>query len=132
MLRRLHWHLAKKRLVAPTRRAPPPHVRAVQALNRDSAEDFPPDSEPYARLARYWDDYASWFAPDYGRFLTAAGDYYGQPVTAVLDLACGTGLYTRQVAVLASSVVGLDASATMLAEARKQARRNVEYILGDF
>jgi toxoflavin synthase len=62
----------------------------------------------------------------------AIGDITGQ---AVLDLGCGTGLYTRRLAQWgAARVVGIDASDGMLATARAQERddpMNVEYLQRD-
>jgi SAM-dependent methyltransferase len=96
-------------------------------------EDFPPNSEGYERMAAVWNDFAGWFVPPYGRFLTSAGAYYGQPIQSVLDLACGTGLLTRALARRAESVVGLDASEAMLSDARARTKAsNVRYIRADF
>jgi ubiquinone/menaquinone biosynthesis C-methylase UbiE len=51
----------------------------------------------------------------------------------VLELACGTGYWTKQIAQAAQSVTALDASAEMLEIARDKLRafRNVEIIHGD-
>ncbi len=48
----------------------------------------------------------------------------------VLDLGCGTGELSAQIAALGARVVGLDASATMLGRARKQFP-DLEWIEGD-
>src|SRR4051794_27595774 len=98
MLRWLRWHLAKSRLSSVRRHRPPGHIQECCVEHKEKAADFPPDAKGYERLALVWDDYASWWVPDYGNFLDSAGDYYGQPMNAVLDLACGTGLLTRQFA----------------------------------
>jgi SAM-dependent methyltransferase len=51
----------------------------------------------------------------------------------VLDLACGTGVLTRQLAARAESVVGLDVSEPMLREARSRTDSpRVRYARGDF
>jgi SAM-dependent methyltransferase len=106
----------------------------VRQRHKLSVEDLPPPNvKGYDKLAPLWDEYAGWFVPRYGRFLPAAGDYYGRPIRAVLDLACGTGLLTRRFARRAESVVGLDASQAMLREARlRTTARNVRYVQGDF
>ena len=60
------------------------------------------------------------------------GDISGK---SVLDLACGEGLYTRQLKLMgASHTVGVDASEEMIKLARKQeaqAPLGIEYILSD-
>src|SRR5256885_7308209 len=43
---------------------------------------------------------------------------YRQPMNAIVDLACGTGLLTRQLAAHADRVVGIDISEAMLRRAR--------------
>jgi SAM-dependent methyltransferase len=133
MFRWLRWQLAKRRLASPAGKYPPRHVRLSSRRHRARAEDFPPDTEGYAKLAPVWDEYAGWFVPGYGRFLASAGHHYGQPIQAALDLACGTGLLTRRLARRAESVVGLDASEAMLREARRHPTgHNVRYVRGDF
>ena len=93
----------------------------------------PPDTQGYEKLAGLWNDFADWFVPGYGRFVPAAGVYYRQPVRCVLDLACGTGLLTRQLAARVDCVVGLDASGAMLREARlRTTETNVRYVEMDF
>ncbi len=51
---------------------------------------------------------------------------------AALDLGCGTGELTRQLALRCGSVVGVDASPSMVAEARKRNwGLNIDYVEGD-
>jgi 2-polyprenyl-3-methyl-5-hydroxy-6-metoxy-1,4-benzoquinol methylase len=47
----------------------------------------------------------------------ALGRYYGVPANLVLDLACGAGLLSRQLAARVNMVVGLDANELMLDQA---------------
>ncbi len=52
----------------------------------------------------------------------------------VLDIGCGTGRFTEELSQSGASVVGLDASGTMLAAARARASsgdRPIEYVEGD-
>jgi SAM-dependent methyltransferase len=133
MFDRLLWHLAKKRFAAPLVRVCPRSVTVSRVMQQAKVEDFTPNTDPYGRLASCWDEYAGWFVPGYGRFLDAAGRHYQLPVRRVLDLACGTGLLTRQVAARAETVVGLDASWPMLRKAAVQTQaRNIGYVQGDF
>lgn len=53
-----------------------------------------------------------------------------QPGERILDLGCGTGQLTAQIAESGAEVVGLDASETMLREGRRLAP-DVEFRLGD-
>jgi SAM-dependent methyltransferase len=133
MFRWLPWHLAKMRLAFNSVAYPPRHIRVFYRRHQSEAERFPPNADPYSKLATLYNEYAHWFLPLYGRFLVASGRYYRVPVKSVLDLACGTGLVTRQVARRAESVVGLDASEAMLREARSRTTgNNVRFVQGDF
>src|SRR5262245_25854865 len=50
----------------------------------------------------------------------------------ILDLGCGTGVLTRELATESRKVIGIDPSPTMLAYARRQAgAERVEWIEGD-
>jgi SAM-dependent methyltransferase len=112
---------------------PPRHIKVRYERHRAKVEHFPPNADPYGPLAASYNEYARWFVPLYGRFLAAAGRYYGLSVRSVLDLACGTGLVSRQLARRAESVVGLDISEAMLQEARSRTPgNNVRYVRGDF
>ncbi|HLJ85141.1 MAG TPA: 2-amino-4-hydroxy-6-hydroxymethyldihydropteridine diphosphokinase [Candidatus Eremiobacteraceae bacterium] len=64
--------------------------------------------------------------------LRALGDIAGR---RVLDIGCGTGRFTRELAARGAFVTGMDSSETMLAQAMSHAapadRRAPEYVLGD-
>src|SRR4051812_31181616 len=55
-----------------------------------------------------------------------------RPADHVLDLGCGSGDFTRVVAEMVpdGAVVGVDAQATMLDEARRAAATNQSFLLG--
>jgi SAM-dependent methyltransferase len=131
MLGWIRWQLAKRRFLASVGTQPSFPLRHELCDRR--VEDFPPNTAGYARLAALWNDFSACFTPDYASFLIAAGARYGQPVESVLDLACGTGVLARQLAARAKRVVGLDASADMLREARARTPDgSVRFVLGDF
>jgi SAM-dependent methyltransferase len=125
----LTWHLAKRRLAAV--RLPPAHVSVWLGPATARPGALLPTTEPYSQLAGWWDEFAEWFVPQYAPFLAAAGRRYGVTIGSVLDLACGTGLASRDVARCGASVVGLDASAAMLRRAEALGG-NVRYVHGDF
>ena len=63
--------------------------------------------------------------------LDATGSLAGK---RVLDIGCGTGRFTEKLAQSGASVVGMDASGTMLAAARARVRSGaapIEYVQGD-
>jgi SAM-dependent methyltransferase len=133
MFRRFRWWLAKRRLASLAWKIPPGHVQLSREHHTDRVEDFPPNAEGYVRLAEVWNDYAGWFIPHYGPFLSAAAVHHGQPIQAVLDLACGTGLNTRRLYRWFETVVGLDFSEAMLQEARGRTNGSgIRYVHGDF
>jgi SAM-dependent methyltransferase len=133
VFRWLRWQLAKMRLSMRLLATMPPQVHLVNQVHRSTVEELPPNTEPYQFLAAHWNDYAGWLVPRYGRFLAAAASYYDLPLGSVLDLACGTGLLSRQIAKRAQSVVGLDVSEPMLRRAGScTSEGNVRYVQGDF
>jgi SAM-dependent methyltransferase len=133
MLRWLGWQLAKWRLASLAGKHPPRHVRVSRQFHRARAKDLPPDAEGYVWMGRAWNEFAAWFIPEYDWFLASAEGYFGQPIQAVLDLACGTGLLSRRLARRARVVVGLDASSAMLQVACRRTRAgNVRYLEADF
>jgi SAM-dependent methyltransferase len=133
MLRRLRWQRAKRRLASVTWKRPPGNVKTVRLPQLAKPADFPPNAEGYSRLASVWDEFASWFVPDYAAFLADAGEHFGLRIGRVLELACGTGITARRLAKRFESVVGLDSSEPMLREARSRSNEsNVRYLQGDF
>ncbi|MHB1421642.1 MAG: class I SAM-dependent DNA methyltransferase [Gemmataceae bacterium] len=133
MLRLLRWHLAKMNLSTLSVSYPPRHIKVRHKWHRDKIEHFPANADPYEPFASLYNEYARWFVPRYGPFLAAAGRYYGLTIRSVLDLACGTGLVSRQAAKRVESVVGLDISEAMLSEARSRTpSNNVSYVWGDY
>jgi SAM-dependent methyltransferase len=132
MFQGLRWHLAKLQL-STGRGLRPRQVKIRQRKHAAKEEDFLPNTASYCLLAAYWDEYATWLVPRYGRFLSAARKYYGLPIRSVLDLACGTGLLSRQIAQRVEMVTGLDMSSAMLREARTFTEAsNVNYVQADF
>jgi SAM-dependent methyltransferase len=77
------------------------------------------DSTPYARLAGVYDElvvdpcYSDWAG-----FLDGLWADDPQVVSSVLDVCCGTGLLTAELADRGYALVGVDASPEMLARAR--------------
>jgi 2-polyprenyl-3-methyl-5-hydroxy-6-metoxy-1,4-benzoquinol methylase len=133
MLQWLCWHLAKMGLALNSVPSPPRHIKVRYKRHQTKADDFSPNADHYKQLATLYNEYTHWFVPRYGRFVAAAGRYYGLPVKFVLDLACGTGLVSRQLARCAESVVGLDISEAMLQEAHSRTPgTTVRYVRGDF
>jgi SAM-dependent methyltransferase len=132
---RILW--AKVQLTAPLRR-----VRRHWTWSRDcslvehilasSAEDS--YLEPYERLAEIYDQVYRDSIPNYGAFLTALTRRYGLALESALDLACGTGMVTRQLAGIAKRVIGLDCNQRMLDQARSLhvGLENVRFERGDF
>ena len=83
----------------------------------------------YSVLAKYYDkfsqndcDYESW-----SQYLCAVAKKYN--VKTIADIACGTGKMTALLVKSGYSVVGLDASAEMLAQAAQKCRAN--FVLQD-
>ena len=82
---------------------------------------------PYSRLAGVYDElvvdpcFAQWAA-----FLESL--WIGEPIRRVLDLCCGTGLMTHELAQRGYDLVGVDASPAMLALARRRLPDSVPLI----
>jgi len=78
------------------------------------------EADPYTALAAVYDDivvdrcHARW-----ARFLHDLWAHDAEPVRTVLDVCCGTGLMTAELAALGYEVVGVDASRAMLDRARR-------------
>jgi SAM-dependent methyltransferase len=103
--------------------------RWKQAIERPG-----PALRSYERLAAIYHEYAKGFCPNYAAFLTALGRKHRVELRSVLDLACGAGTISTQLAPLAAEVVGLDFSREMLAAAAKlcEAHGNVRFTQADF
>ena len=76
-------------------------------------------TEPYSRLAGVYDEIV--VDPCYARWAAYLHELWGADaaeVRTVLDVCCGTGLMAAELVALGYDVVGVDASAAMLARAR--------------
>jgi SAM-dependent methyltransferase len=114
-----------------------PRGSAVRGVRKKGPDEVPPDGpplQPYERLADVWGAYAGVTAPAYAGFLPRLARRYRLRVDSVLDLACGAGTLTAQLAERFPAVVGLDVSPHMLEQARRRcsARDNVRLVQGDF
>ena len=77
-------------------------------------------ADPYARLAGVYDEIV--VDPSYGRMAAFVHEVWGDDdagVRTVLDVCCGTGLMARELIARGYRVTGIDASAAMLARARR-------------
>ena len=95
----------------------------------DSGDSDSDDSDAPAHRwdpDRYDDEHA--FVAEYGRDLLDL--LAPEPGERVLDVGCGTGRLTRQVADAGAAVVGLDASAEMVERAR-EAHPDLRFVRGD-
>jgi SAM-dependent methyltransferase len=93
-----------------------------------------PQLRRYERLAGVYHEYARTFCPGYVAFLQALRDKYGLALRSILDLACGAGTITTQLAHISPRVTGADISEAMLQAARKvcQDQPNVQFVQADF
>lgn len=135
MFRWLRWRRAKQQLALPRAWKLPGDIdmSVSHEKHRRQAEDFPPNTKGYDKLATVWDDFSAGLVVRYWLFLPSVEDYYGYPIESVLDLACGTGFLTRRLAGVAQRVVGLDASGEMLSRARdRTVAKHVRYVQADF
>lgn len=94
--------------------------------------------ELWEAKASFWDDYVGSEGNDFHRELVAPAQRRLldlQPGESVLDVACGNGQFTREMARVAGRVVAFDVSPTFIERARKHTReagiKNVEYHLLD-
>lgn len=89
---------------------------------RESSENQTADSGAYGQLATVYDrlnaelDYAAW--ADF--IVECFGRYAGLTPSIMLDLACGTGRMTLELARRGYDMIGVDGSGEMLAEASKR------------
>jgi SAM-dependent methyltransferase len=77
-------------------------------------------ADPYARLAGVYDEIV--VDPCYGRWAAFLDELWTADPTgvrSVLDVGCGTGLMASELIALGYRVTGVDASAAMLARARR-------------
>ena len=127
----LKWHYAKCRFTSPIREVTG-YVSVTAEANEGSVDGFPADTPAYERLARFWNDLGRTYTPQYAWLLPRLERRTGQPIGRVLDLACGTGLESRALARSGKSVVGIDRSPAMLADARRRSKDfAIEYIEAD-
>lgn len=66
--------------------------------------------------------------------LAVISDIYVQikvHIPVILDLGCGTGISSRQLAKRRSSIIGCDVDVDMLAHASKEKYKNIKYVMGD-
>ena len=136
----LRWQIAKGRFVERIGHVvPQPLLHAKREFLRvahdgpAAGDGDPANTEPYVRLARFWEDCSGWVGWDYATLLTAAQRRYKCPTQSVLDLACGSGKIARNLARSGRDVVGLDRSQAMILEA--EARRSdlgIRFEVGDF
>ena len=88
--------------------------------------------EGYSAIAAVYDklnkdiDYSRW-----ADFFEKCFEKYGKRPEIVLDLACGTGRMTRELASRGYDMIGVDGSADMLGEAYSQGTENTLYLLQD-
>ena len=89
--------------------------------------------EGYSALAPVYErlsdeiDYSTW-----ADFIESCFDkFLAERPALVLDLACGTGRMTRELAARGYDMIGVDGSAEMLSEACRQKRDGILYLLQD-
>ena len=90
---------------------------------------------PYERLSEVYSDYSRGLSLRYRTYLPTILDATSsQPDRHILDLACGTGMLTFNLAQTYHSVVGMDANENMLQIARLKCDgiSNVRLVLADF
>jgi demethylmenaquinone methyltransferase/2-methoxy-6-polyprenyl-1,4-benzoquinol methylase len=99
-----------------------PILASQRAYYEERADDYADESKPPDRKVR------GLLAPELG---TALIDEL-QPTGHVLELACGTGIFTREIVRFAETVTAVDASPRMLAINRERVNHaNVTYIEAD-
>ena len=109
-------------------------LASAPAALRDVLNEGRVGLRPYERLAGVYHAYASSFCPGYVPFLRAWARQCRLQVSAALDLACGAGTLTGQLAGWVPRVVGLDLSREMLAATRQRLAGvpNLRFEQGDF
>ncbi|MGL4424153.1 MAG: class I SAM-dependent DNA methyltransferase [Gemmataceae bacterium] len=100
--------------------------------------DFTPEGKPelvpYEGLASLWHEYSRISQPEYPKYLQHLARENGIPLDSILEVACGTGTLTEQLAAVAPRVMGLDISSDMLCRARTHCAglKGVTFTQGDF
>jgi SAM-dependent methyltransferase len=109
-------------------------IAAASPKLKHAIEQPGPALRSYERLAAIYHEYAQSFCPNYAAFLQALAKKYQIELPSVLDLACGAGTITQQLAPLAGVVVGIDSSSEMLAAATELCKPlgNVRFMHVDF
>jgi SAM-dependent methyltransferase len=95
-----------------------PNVQMTEAWNGPEGDDW----------ARDWEHYDRGVREHHRRLLAAAAVSPGE---RVLDLGCGIGQVTRELAAQGALAVGIDLSRPMLAKARELAGPGAELVEGD-
>ena len=110
-----------------------PIAQAGPAL-KQAIERPGPSLRSYERLAAIYHEYAKSFCPNYAAFLHALARKCRIELRSILDLACGAGTITTQLAPLVREVVGVDSCPEMLAAAAKLCKPhgNVRLVESDF
>lgn len=96
----------------------------------DARQAWDSAAETWEEFVESGADYYRWEVHGPG-LLSACGDVKGQ---RILDLGCGQGWFSRQLADRGGDVVGVDLSAEMLAHARRHEEREpagIEYVAAD-
>jgi SAM-dependent methyltransferase len=109
-------------------------LASASAALKETIERAEPKLRSYERLAALYHEYSRTFCPNYVSFLRSLGKKHRVDVRSILDLACGAGTLTTQLAVWVPRVVGLDISEAMLSAARRhcEPQAHVRFVEGDF
>lgn len=87
-----------------------------------------PIPNQFHEVAAYYDELMSGVPyPQWIDYLEEVFERFGASPVKMLDLACGTGRVSRLLAMKGYSVVGVDASAEMIAQAEQRPLRGVRY-----
>lgn len=93
-----------------------------------------------AAASTSWENVAEW----YGTHLSAPGTYQTEVVwpgamrllgvgagKSFIDVACGEGTFAQMISKQGGSVVGIDASPTLIRQAQMKKLRNADFVVGD-
>ncbi len=78
-----------------------------------------------------WERYAMAAADDIASLLDREGRERSRPLGRALDLGCGRGLYTAQLATRGWAAVGIDNVRTAIDDARRADPEGATYVVGD-